>query len=122
MQQTEKHARFTSSKSPLSNTGTSLERAEHILAKSIENETAIKLSEVTLTNQKFVNESIPLITEKVMELAKTKMVDILVECLKPYIFTMKYYKVILKDAELSSKKRETESLKNRYRCHRSMYL
>jgi hypothetical protein len=70
------------------------------------------LSEVTLTNQKFVNESIPLITEKVMELAKTKMVDILVECLKPYIFTMKYYKVILKDAELSSKKRETESLKS----------
>ncbi|CAC5394656.1 unnamed protein product [Mytilus coruscus] len=84
--------------------------AEHILAKSIENGTVFKLSEVvcaTLNNQAFINTIIPMITEKIMDQVKPKIIEIVDDRIQPYIDTITQNKdaLILQEAELKKKRR-----------------
>ncbi|CAC5422940.1 unnamed protein product [Mytilus coruscus] len=91
--------------------------AEHILAKSIENETVFKLSEVvcaTLNNQAFINTIIPMIAEKIMDQVKPKIIVIVDDRIQPYIDTIIQDKdaLILQEAELKKQSDEIKSLKS----------
>ncbi|CAC5377767.1 unnamed protein product [Mytilus coruscus] len=93
-------------------------RAEHILAKSIENETVFKLSEVvcaTLNNQAFIKTIIPMITEKTMDQVKPKIIEIVDDRIQPYIDTITQNKdaLILQEAELKKQSDEIKSLKSK---------
>ncbi|CAC5401973.1 unnamed protein product [Mytilus coruscus] len=107
-QQVEKQAKLKELETSPSHDDNHIPLAEHILAKSIENETVFKLSEVvcaTLNNQAFINTIIPMIAEKIMDQVKPKIIEIVDDRIQPYIDTITQNKdaLILQEAELKNK-------------------
>ncbi|CAC5412848.1 unnamed protein product [Mytilus coruscus] len=115
-QQVEKQAKLKELETIPSHDDNHMPLAEHILAKSIENETVFKLSEVvcaTLNNQAFINTIIPMIAEKIMDQVKPKIIEIVDDRIQPYIDTITQNKdaLILQEAELKKQSDEIKSLK-----------
>ncbi|CAG2216653.1 unnamed protein product [Mytilus edulis] len=117
-QQVEKQAKLKDLETSPSHDDNHIPLAEHILAKSIENETVFKLSEVvcaTLNNQAFINTIIPMIAEKIMDQVKPKIIEIVDDRIQPYIDTITQNKdaLILQEAEMKKQSDEIKSLKSK---------
>ncbi|CAG2189336.1 unnamed protein product [Mytilus edulis] len=117
-QQVEKQAKLKDLETSPSHDDNHIPLAEHILAKSIENETVFKLSEVvcaTLNNQAFINTIIPMIAEKIMDQVKPKIIEIVDDRIQPYIDTITKNKdaLILQEAEMKKQSDEIKSLKSK---------
>ncbi|CAG2225388.1 unnamed protein product [Mytilus edulis] len=105
MQQVEKLARLVNLDTSLSDSSLPNSDSTENIISSVEKETVFKLSDVvcaTLKNQEFMDSIIPLITEKVIEMVKPKIVQIVDECMQPHLLSIKHNKdaLILKDVEI----------------------
>ncbi|VDI72936.1 Hypothetical predicted protein [Mytilus galloprovincialis] len=118
MQQVEKLARLVNLDTSLSDSSLPNSDSTENIISSVEKETVFKLSDVvcaTLKNQEFMDSIIPLITEKVIEMVKPKIVQIVDECMQPHLLSIKHNKdaLILKDVELNKYKEEMKMLKTK---------
>ena len=116
MSQAEKQARLASLGSSFGDLNS--DSVEQVLTTSVQKDTVVQLSEVVCTilkNQEFIESLIPLISEKVMELIKPKVAQIVDECIQPHITSIKHNKdaLILQELEISKQKDELKSLKNK---------
>ncbi|CAG2241732.1 unnamed protein product [Mytilus edulis] len=118
MQQVEKLARLVNLDTSLSDSSLPNSDSTENIISSVEKETVFKLSDVvcaTLKNQEFMDSIIPLITEKVIEMVKPKIVQIVDECMQPHLLSIKHNKdaLILNTIELNKYKEEMKMLKTK---------
>ncbi|CAC5383586.1 unnamed protein product [Mytilus coruscus] len=118
MQQVEKPARLVNLDSSLSDSCVPYSDSTENIISSVDKETVFKVSDVvcaTLKNQEFMDSIIPLITEKVIEMVKPNIVQIVDECMQPHSLSIKHNKdaLILKDVELNKYKEEMKMLKTK---------
>ncbi|CAG2217113.1 unnamed protein product [Mytilus edulis] len=118
MQQVEKLARLVNLDTSLSDSSLPNSDSTENIMSSVEKETVFKLSDVvcaTLKNQEFMDSIIPLITEKVIEMVKPKIVQIVDECMQPHLLSIKHNKdaLILNTVELNKYKEEMKMLKTK---------
>lgn len=116
MLQAEKQARLASLGSSPSN-GNNQGNDEKILASAIQTDTVIQLSQVVcaiLKNQEFLESLIPVINEKVIELIKPKVHEIVDECLQQHLPTIQHNKeaLVQHETELNKHNEEIKILRN----------
>lgn len=123
MIQVEKQARLTSLASSLSDPTTQSPinvgniSPEHVMS-SIRKETVVQLSDVvcaTLKNQDFIQSLIPLISEKVMEFIKPRVVQLIDDCVQAHMSEIKNNKdaLILQESEQKKQRDEMRALRNK---------
>ena len=116
-QQVETQARLASIDSTsgdFSNTDIS----DQLFTSTVQRDAVVELSQVvcaTLQNQEFRDCTIPLITEKVMELIKPKITQVVDECLQPHLLKTEHNRKTLvnQEAEINKQREEIVSLNNK---------